>query len=230
VIAYSEVARREVAEDFRIEPDRIDVVPLGPGRDPVADPTPEADLRLRLRLGEGPIVLAVSALLAHKNLPPLVRALRRVREDVPDTVLVVPANPTPLREELSALAQGLGVGSAVVFPGWLSAPDVDGLYRSASCFAFPSFREGFGLPVLEAMRRGVPVACSKTSAVGEVAGRAALLFDPHDSDEIAAAIGRLLTDRPLAEELAAKGRRRAARFSWRRAAAGTLASYERALL
>ena len=229
VIAYSEVARKEVAEDFRIATDRIDVVPLGPGRDPVADPTPEAELRRRLGLGEGPIVLAVSALLAHKNLPPLVRALARVRESVPDAVLVVPANPTPLREELTALAHSLGIGPAVVFPGWLSAQDVDGLYRSATCFAFPSFREGFGLPVLEAMRRGVPVTCSKTSAVGEVAGRAALLFDPHDAEEIAAAVGRLLTDRALAEELAAKGRRRAARFSWRRAAEETLASYERAL-
>jgi glycosyltransferase involved in cell wall biosynthesis len=229
VIALSEEGRREIAEDFGISPDRIDVVPLGPGRDPVADPTPETELRRRLGLGEGPVVLAVSALLVHKNLPPLVRALRRVREDVPDAVLVVPANPTPLREELTALARELGIEDAVVLPGWLQAEDVDGLYRSASCFAFPSFREGFGLPVLEAMRRGVPVACSGTSAVGEVAGDAALLFDPRDEEAIADSILRLLKDPALAEELTRKGLERAAGFSWHRTAEETLASYDRAL-
>jgi glycosyltransferase involved in cell wall biosynthesis len=106
---------------------------------------------------------------------------------------------------------------------------MEGLYRAASCFAFPSLREGFGLPVLEAMRRGVPVACANVSAVAEVAGDAALLFDPRDPAEIAVAVLRLLQDRTLAEELAAKGRTRAAGFSWRRAAEETLASYERAL-
>jgi glycosyltransferase involved in cell wall biosynthesis len=229
VIVYSEVARGEVAEAFEIARDRIDVVPLGPGRDPVADPTPEAELRRRLQLGDGPIVLAVSALLAHKNLRPLVHAMKLVRERIPDAILVVPANPTPLREELLELAGTLGIEGAVVFPGWLSDEDVDGLYQAAGCFAFPSYREGFGLPVLEAMRRGLPVACSRTSAVGEVAGDAALLFDPHDAGEIAGSVRRLLEDTALAEELAGKGRKRAEAFSWRRAAEETIASYERAL-
>jgi glycosyltransferase involved in cell wall biosynthesis len=86
------------------------------------------------------------------------------------------------------------------------------------------------LPVLEAMRRGVPVVCSNTSAVPEVAGDAALLFDPHRPGEIAGAITRVLSDRPLAERLSRLGRARAAEFSWRRTAEETLASYERALV
>jgi glycosyltransferase involved in cell wall biosynthesis len=229
VIAHSQAARREVAEDFRIDPDRIDVVPHGPGRDPIANPTPGDEVRRRLGLGDGPIVLAVSALLAHKNLPPLVRAMATVRRAVPGAVLVAPANPTGLEDDLTALARGLGIDDAVVFPGWLSAEDLEGLYRTASCFAFPSFREGFGLPVLEAMRRGLPVACSNASAVGEIARGAALLFDPHDEGAIAEAVSRLLQDQALAGELADKGRARAARFSWRRAAEETLASYDRAL-
>jgi glycosyltransferase involved in cell wall biosynthesis len=228
VIVYSQAAKREVAQDFRVPPERIDVIALGPGSVLVAEPTPEPELRVRLGLGDGPIVLAVSALLAHKNLPPLVDAIVEVRRRSPGAVLVVPANPTPLQAELQARARGLGIGDAVVFPGWVSAADLEGLYRAAACFAFPSLAEGFGLPVLEAMRRGVPVACSNASAVPEVAGDAALLFDPHDAAAIAEAVGRLLEDRGLANELAERGHERAGLFSWRRTAEETLESHERA--
>jgi len=107
--------------------------------------------------------------------------------------------------------------------------DLEGLYAAAACFAFPSLREGFGLPVLEAMRRGVPVACSNASAVPEVAGGAALLFDPCRPSEIASAVTKILGDRDVARTLSERGLARAADFSWKRAAQGTLASFERAL-
>ena len=228
LIAHSRSARAEIAEDFGIEPSRIDVVPHGPGRTTAA-PTAEPELRARLSLGDGPVVLSVSALLAHKNLPPLLDAMAIVRRGVPGASLVVPANRTPLQAQLEAQAHRLQISEAVVFPGWLPSEDLEGLYRLAACFVFPSLREGFGLPVLEAMRRGVPVACSNASAVPEVAGDAALLFDPDRPDEIAAAILAVFLDRALAERLAARGRARAELFSWDRAAEETLAVYERAL-
>ena len=229
LIVISETARREVAEDFGVPLERIDVVPLGPGSDLAAEPTPESELRARFSLGEGPIVLAVSALLAHKNLPRLVEAMATVRAEVDDAVLVIPANRTPLEGELVSLARRLGIDEAVVFPGWVGAADLEGLFRSASCFAFPSLREGFGLPVLEAMRRGVPVACSRASAVPEVAGDAALYFDPESPAEAAGAIVAILRDPALAAQLTEKGKSRARLFSWRRTAEETLASFERAL-
>jgi glycosyltransferase involved in cell wall biosynthesis len=93
----------------------------------------------------------------------------------------------------------------------------------------PSLREGFGLPILEAMHHGVPVACSRTSALPEVAGDAARYFDPTDPNEIAAAILELLEDRSLADRLVAAGRQRIGRFTWKATAEATIASYERAL-
>ena len=115
-----------------------------------------------------------------------------------------------------------------ILPGWVSPADLEGLYAAADCFVFPSLREGFGLPVLEAMRRGLPVACSNRSAVPEVAGDAALTFDPSRPSEIAGAVTRILGDPALARDLTERGRARAAEFSWKRTAEETLASFERA--
>jgi len=229
LIAISEAARDEIAEDFRVPLERIDVIPLGPGTNGTVKPTGEHELRSRLGLGAGPVVLAVSAFLAHKNVERLVEATAAMRAEFPKATLVLPGNWTPLQDEVRARADALGLRDAVVMPGWVDAADLEGLYRLASVFVLPSRREGFGLPVLEAMCRGVPVACSRASAVPEVAGDAAAYFDPESTPEIAAAVTGILRDPEYAEELAAKGKRRAAVFTWRRAAEGTLASFERAL-
>ena len=229
VITYSEASRREIVEDLPVDADRVDVIPLGPGSFANGASTPAAQLREQFRLGNGPIVLAVSALSTHKNVDTLVEALPSVVEAHPDVVLVVPGNPTRYGARLQALANTLGVGGSLVLPGWVSGAQLEGLFHAAACFAFPSIREGFGLPVLEAMRRGVPVACSNASSIPEVAGEAAIYFDPHRPSDIAQALNRLLADRTFAERLGADGRRRAAMFSWQRAAVETIASYEKAM-
>jgi alpha-1,3-rhamnosyl/mannosyltransferase len=229
LIAISETARTEIAEDFRVPLERIDVTPLGPGSDGGAEPTDEQELRQRLRLGAGPLILAVSAFLAHKNVERLVEAMPAIQNAIPDAVLVLPGNWTPLRDEIAARTESLGLRGVVAFPGWVDAADLEGLYRAAACFVLPSLREGFGLPVLEAMRRGVPVACSNTSAVPEVAGDAAILFNPRQTEAVAEAVTAILRDADLAAELADRGRKRAASFTWQRTAVQTLASFERAL-
>ena len=111
---------------------------------------------------------------------------------------------------------------------WVSAEALEGLYASAACLVCPSLHEGFGLPVLEAMVRWLPVACSGCGALAEVAGDAAVLFDPRAPESIAAGVERLLTDTAEAHRLAEAGARRAAQFSWTAAAVATLQSYERA--
>jgi glycosyltransferase involved in cell wall biosynthesis len=117
----------------------------------------------------------------------------------------------------------------VRFLGWVSEAELEGLYAAAACFVFPSLAEGFGFPVLEAMARGVPVACSGRGALAEVAGSAALLFDAESTASIAQAIRRLLGDTAEVGRLIVLGRERAASFLWDDSAAKTLAAYGRAL-
>ena len=213
---------------LRIPPGKVDVVPLGLGTALRAAPLAEADLRARLGLGENPLVLCVAAKRPHKNLMRLLGALALLPPDR-RPMLVLPGYRTPHEDELRRRAVELDIAADVRFLGWIDPGELEGLYAAAACFVFPSLMEGFGLPVLEAMARGAPVACSRGGALGEVAGDAALLFDPHSEPEIAAAITRLLADRDEAQRLRAAGRERASRFTWAATAAGTVASYGRAL-
>ena len=226
VIAISHAARRDMVETINLDPAKIDVTHLGISPDPLAPALPPEPLRERLELGPEPLVLCVAQKRTHKNLAALVRAVARASTD---PQLVLPGSPTPHQDELAALAAQLGVGDRVHFPDWVSDEELEGLYALASCFVLPSLQEGFGLPILEAMRRGVPVACSNVSSLPEVAGDAALLFDPASAEQIAAAIDRLVTDDDLRADLARRGRERCAAFSWEQTARSTLAVYRRAM-
>jgi glycosyltransferase involved in cell wall biosynthesis len=228
LVAISEATKRDLIELLGVDPARVDVVPNGPGLDPTVAPTPEAELRTRLGLGDAPIVLSVSATRPHKNLARLIRAIAASKAE-PAPVLVVPGYAHPHEETLRELAASLAVAERVRFVGWMADADLEGLYAAARLMAFPSLAEGFGLPVLEAMRRGVPVACSDATSLPEVAGDAALLFDPESVEAIRDAIDRLLADPALRAELGDRGRQRAAVFSWERTAQGTVGSYRRAL-
>jgi glycosyltransferase involved in cell wall biosynthesis len=228
VLALSEAGADHIVEHLHVPRERIDIVPLAPGGSSMVVPTPAAQLRSRLGLGNGPVLLTVSAKKINKNLPRLIRAMTNVLQSWPDAVLVMPGNPTPHERELRDLADELGIGASVVFPEYVDAPDLEGLYALASCFVFASINEGFGIPILEAMRRNVPVACSRASSLPEVAGDAARYFDPYQVPDIADALVELLGDRRLARELVACGRRRQAMFTWEATARGTLESYSRA--
>jgi glycosyltransferase involved in cell wall biosynthesis len=227
VIAISEATKADLVATLGMPPDRIDVTPLGFRLDERVDPEPEAALRARFDLGDGPVVLSVAQKREHKNLGALIRALAALPSQ--RAVLVLPGSPTPHEAELRTLAEQLGVSDRVRFPGWISNAELEGLYALASVFALPSFEEGFGLPILEAMGRGVPVACSNTSSLPEVAGDAAELFDPGSVSSVTAALDRLLQDERHRTDLIERGRARLAGFTWERTAEATLASYRRAI-
>lgn len=208
----------DVTEHLAVPAAKVDVVHHGFGRRPPADVTPEAELRDRFGLGDRRVVLCVSAALEHKNLPRLIEACREL-----DAVLIIAGHPGRDRAALEALP------GDHVLTGWIETADLEGLYALATCCAYPSLHEGFGLPVLEAMVRERPLACADATSLPEVAGDAAELFDPLDVTAIRASIAHLLDDPPYASELVRRGRERVKGFSWERAAEGTLASYERAL-
>jgi glycosyltransferase involved in cell wall biosynthesis len=228
VIADSQSTRSDLIELLGIQAGRIDVVPLGLGAVRRAQPLSERETRARFGLGERRIVLSLSAKRPHKNLRALLDALAELpAEGRP--ALVLPGYPTAYERELRTDARGLGLDDDVRFLSWVSAEELEGLWKLASAFVFPSLYEGFGLPVLEAMARGVPVACSNASSLPEVAGDAALLFDPRIPSQIAQAIQRLLGDETLADRLRALGHERTRKFTWARAARLTLDTYARSL-
>ena len=228
IIAISRSTARDVQIHLRVPARKIDVVPQGVGERRAAAPTPEPRLRAELGLGERPILLSVSAKRPHKNLIRLLEA-HAALEPATRPVLVIPGYPTPHEAELTERARVLGTLEYVRLPSWVTAADLEGLYRAAEAFAFPSLHEGFGLPVLEAMRRGVPVACSDRSSLPEVAGDAALLFDPEDTEAIRAALERVLHDPGLRGRLSSAGRARARLFTWDATATATAAVYRRML-
>ena len=226
VIAISEAAKRDIVATVNLDVDKIDVTPLGVSERVLDDPAPEAELRAELELGQARVVLCVAQKREHKNLARLTRAVAGLERDVK---LVLVGSPTPHEEELRALAQRLGAGDRVRFPGWLTDAQLEGLYRLAALFVLPSLEEGFGLPVLEAMRRGVPVACSDASSMPEVVGDAAALFDPLDVDHMREVIARVLDDKALAARLVAAGYKRCRAFTWEATARATLQSYRHAI-
>jgi glycosyltransferase involved in cell wall biosynthesis len=228
LIAISEAGARDITRHLRVPPDQVDITLLGHRAPADVAPLPPAQLRERFELGPGPLVLMVGTRKAHKNVDGLLRGFQRVAGADPAVRLVLAGNPTALEPELLALADQLGLSGRVRFLGFVEPEELEGLYAAATCFVLPSLNEGFGLPVLEAMGRGVAVACSSASALPEVGGDAAIYFDPRSPGEIATALGSLLGDAGLRERLTAAGRRRAHELSWAATARATLESYSRA--
>jgi glycosyltransferase involved in cell wall biosynthesis len=228
VLADSQNTRRDLIELLGASPEKIDVVPLGLGSAKREQALSQEETRRRFALGSRRVLLSLSAKRPHKNLAALIRALAAIPPER-RPLLVLPGYPTWYEQELRERAMSAGAADDVRFLGWVSGAEIEGLWSLAEGFVFPSLYEGFGLPVLEAMARGVPVACSNTSSLPEVAGDAAVTFDPHDERAITAALERLLSDHALVEELRQKGRERAQTFTWERTARLTLDCYARAL-
>lgn len=228
LIVPAEATALEVRRHLRVAPDRIDVIPEGIGAEQRSTPTAEPEIRHWLYAGSRPLVLSVSAKRPHKNLARLISAVAAIPH-ARRPLLVIPGYPTPYEQELRAHIAKLDVEDDVRLLDWIQPAQLEGLYSAAACLVCASLHEGFGLPVLEAMARGVPVACSARGALREVAGDAALLFDPESVSQITAAIELLVAGGHEPQRLREAGLARSARFTWTATATGTVAAYERAL-
>jgi glycosyltransferase involved in cell wall biosynthesis len=202
---------REVAIRQGVEADRIRTIPhrLANHREAEAVPHPPCGVV------SNNFVLYPANLWPHKNHEMLLTALAMARQQglAEDLQLVCTGDGQGRLDQLRAMADGLNLGKTVVLPGFLSDDDLEGLYQHAMAVVFPSLYEGFGMPVIEAMARGIPVACSGTTALQEVAGAAALHFHPGNPQEIATALLQLASNASLRKQLAEEGRRQAARYA-----------------
>lgn len=231
VLTVSECSKRDIMRYLHVPAEKIEVIYNGIDL-PVIPSLPEARTGLRQRFGiMRPYLLYLGNCMPHKNLDTLIRAYGQVKrqQSIPHCLVLAGKNDRT-RARLEAVIveehlQGDVILTGLVEPEWFSP-----LYACADLFVYPSLYEGFGLQVLEAMAHGVPVAISNGSSLPEIAGDAALPFDPTSAARMAAAIATLLNDQSLRAALIAKGNERIKLFSWRESARKTIEVYARVKL
>jgi glycosyltransferase involved in cell wall biosynthesis len=217
IIAVSEFTARQVEECLGVEPARLRVIHHGFRplvREPAADAARE------------PIVLHVGAIQKRKNIACLVRAFERLD---PEWRLVLAGAAGFAAEDALSAIEASPARERIELPGYVSSSELERWYERCSIFAFPSLDEGFGMPVLDAMARGVPVLTSNRSALREVSGEAAVQVNPEDGEELAVRLRELAENADLRKELGLRGRCHAAAFTWDSAVAKTWAVYSELL-
>lgn len=227
VVADSQATADDVAARYGVPQARIRVVHLGPGRPP-ARMSDERASALRSAVGAGTgHVLSVATTQPHKNLSALIEAMRILCPARPGLRLVLVGAAGTADGSLRRRVHDAGLAESVVFAGRVDDATLDALYAGADLFVYPSLHEGFGMPLLEAMQRGVPVLSSAETSLPEVGGDAVAYADVRSPGDIAGRIGALLDDPARRAALVATGTERVARFSWERAAEETLGIYAR---
>ncbi|MDB5225322.1 MAG: glycosyl transferase, group 1 [Candidatus Adlerbacteria bacterium] len=225
IIAVSKFTKQDIVEKLGVAPERITVVYEGAGNIFYPD---EDKAGIAALVGDSRYVLCVGQLQPRKNNRNLLLAFASIAPDFPDTKLVF-AGSAVSPEYLQGLkdaAAASGVEGSIVFAGSVGNDFLRRLYTHAFCFAYPSFFEGFGLPILESLQCGVPVITSDASSLPEVAGDAGLLVNPHSVESIAAALRQLLCDTAVKDRLLLAIPAQLAKFSWKKAAEETLKVYE----
>ncbi len=226
IIAVSEATRRDFESRFGAK-EKITVIPEAAAPVFFAQSPDGAAVRKKWDL-PGRYVLFVGSIREHKNVQGLLRAYARIREKT-DAGLVLVGRVDPRFEARHRFREAVGGSGRIRWIPEASDEELGALYRAAACFVLPSFYEGFGLPVLEAMASGTPVIAADSASLAEVTGEAGLLFKPEQIDRLSELLYNVLSDSQLRQTLSQKGRLRAKAFSWEEAARRTLALYEEVL-
>ncbi len=225
VIAVSSATRADILERFRVSPEKICVIHEA-ASDLLAmgeSPTEKDSLVSKFRLPSD-FLLYVGNLKRHKNIPLLIRAVQALRKEGLKVELVVVGGMDQRSSEKAEL-EGLLKTEGVRWLGPLSRPDLASVYSLARGVVLPSLWEGFGLPVLEAFRAGVPVITSRVPALEEVVGPRGIFFDPLSMDEMKGAVRTLMSDAEARKDLVQNGAARLQLFSWKKCADETLQVY-----
>jgi glycosyltransferase involved in cell wall biosynthesis len=228
IITVSEFTKSELVDFFKISAGRISVVPNGYDSSRykiIADKGAIAKTLAKYKINQ-PYILCVGRLELKKNTPGLIEAfniLKEAHQLISSSAykLVLVGQPGFGFEKVTKAIIENNLYDEIIMPGWVEPEDLPYLMSGAAAFVFPSFYEGFGIPVLEAMASGTPVVCSGIPALREVAGEAAYFIDPYEPKNIAEGIARVLSDEHLREDLKIRGLDRASQFSWERCARET---------
>jgi glycosyltransferase involved in cell wall biosynthesis len=225
IVTTTEFSRREIMRILHVPSEKIGVVPLG-GRTEFTERLSAArisDVRTRYSIGQQ-YILSLNDIHPRKNLEGLVEAFGRLksRGGLPHQLVIAGRTLWPYPEFYRRIESNQFADDIRVL-GYVPSEDVLALYQGADLFVYPSFYEGWGLQVHEAMLAGVPVTVANTTTLPEIAGDAADTFDPYDADDMSRSMERILTDTALRATLVARGLERVKRYSWREAAEATVA-------
>ena len=226
IIVPSESTKKDCVEAYGLEPAKMFVVPEGFAAEFSPNSPEPAIARVKARWGIENYFLYVGSILPHKNIAGMLEAYALASKKTANPLVIVGRKDPRFYPALARKAASLGIIDRVKFLDYVPFDTLHDLYRAATAFVFPSFYEGFGLPILESMASGLPVISSNSSSMPEVAGDAACLFDPADRKACADAMIRIATDKKWHAELKAKGLLWMRQFSWDKAGKATLAVLE----
>ena len=218
IVTVSEFSRKDIAEQLKIDPSKIDVVYNAVDAEKFSREKTSAESLRALREKYGlpeKYILHLSRYNPRKNVKNFIRAYSMLPDKLKEEYGLVITNPN---DEVRKFAGECGVSSRVIYVDDISDSDKPGIYQLSSLFVWPSFMEGFGLPILEAQASGIPVVSSNTSSMPEVAEDSAVYFDPYDVEGMSQAMAKCLDDEVLRGELVAKGYENLKRFSWDKSA------------
>ena len=228
VIAVSENTKKDLIELTKVPSGKIEVIYEGvnPEFKEVTRRSVLSDIKKKYGIVK-PFILYTGVWRSHKNLVNLIKAFSYLKKDEKfDGQLVITGKEDPLYVEVRSTIQNLGLEGDIVFTDMVPEADLPALYSAATVYVFPSLYEGFGLPPLEAMACGTPVAASKAACIPEICGEGnAVFFDPYDPTDISDSVMKIWVNESLQQELIAKGRERVKEFSWRKMAKEVLKMY-----
>ncbi|HKT34258.1 MAG TPA: glycosyltransferase family 1 protein [Nitrospira sp.] len=227
VVTVSSFSARELVELFGLSPGQIAVIPNGVSEEffPRRDDGAFMALKQRIGLKGDRFVLFVGGADPRKNHRLVMEAASLIQSELGERTLLFVGSPTHRFGSYEGTAKSFGLTSRMLCPGRLTQQDLQLLYSYTDLFVFPSLYEGFGMPVLEAMACGAPVITSKTTALGEVAGEAALVIDPYNARELADRMIEVLENEPLRASLNAKGLAHVKQYTWAQSALQTCDLY-----
>ncbi len=224
VLTISENSRRDLLEHWRLDTKKVSVSPIDCApifKQPLSQ-SQTAEVLRRYGLSDGEYIYFGGGMDLRKNVERLLQAYKDLHANYAEKIQIPPLaisgklqpQLAPLWTDVEKLAKDLKLEKSVQILGFVPDQDLPHLYAGAKFFVYPSLYEGFGLPVLEALSVGAPVAASRASSIPEVAGEAALYFNPQSVPDITEAMKKLLTDNALRQNLAARGPSQAAKFDW----------------